>query len=145
MAKVQKKKTPLIAWIVLIAFLSVIGTVIWNAYSAERKSNHSFMLDQTCELVANFMEKNQGQWPKSWDDLCQDNSCITLSNSITVDFRADPKELVNIDPDNFDAIRTKGKSYGHGPKFEKLIATIRKYHGNSTPQKNEPTTQEHTE
>jgi len=61
-----------------------------------------------------FIERYDGQWPKSWDDLRAmqpDSDFDWVAEHVIFDFAADPHEIITQNPDTFTAIEPNEPCY----------------------------------
>ena len=79
-----------------------------------------------------FVEANNGAWPKSWDDLsaiAPNNDYEWVAQHVEYDFDADPAELARLTPGMFNAIKNKKRYYDFCLEIETLIDTLKRFHG----------------
>ena len=77
-----------------------------------------------------YIEKNKGQWPTSWDDLRTiepDYDFDSVPRHLSFDFNADPRELVRQTPQTFTAIKPHDPCYEIDDKIQQLIDKLNRY------------------
>lgn len=94
--------------LILVVVAGGIGYCGWFALKAEE---NLIALSETTVLVESFVNRNEGAWPKSWDDLLRVSVSVDgrqdvdrLRRFVDVDFQADPGLLMNQSPEQFQAI-----------------------------------------
>ena len=86
---------------------------------------------QAYKPTIEFIETNNGAWPRSWDDLAliaPSNDYDWVEQHVEYDFDANPEELAKLTPDNFNAIKNKRSCYNFELEVQVLIDTFKKYH-----------------
>lgn len=88
----------------LILVLAVVGYAGYSIYRIPETFREAYALCWVSGMVVDYMEGNDGRWPREWDDLkgpyelavAQVGRTWTfddLRSRVDVDFSADPKEL----------------------------------------------------
>jgi len=78
-----------------------------------------------------FVEANDGKWPKSWDDLRSmrpETNFSWVADHITYDFSADPRAITANTPENFSAIVPAEPCFPISHRVEVLLDVLKKYH-----------------
>lgn len=115
----RRKRNIIVAAIATI--LALAGFVVWLGYQVAEVPRDAYAVWWTADLVIEHMEKNHGDWPRSWDDLRstgeqaykgtvstnRDGTVIAefrprdtineLQQRVEIDWKADPKELAKAD------------------------------------------------
>ncbi len=91
--------------VAIAALLIATGTFVVNTGNAIRAHfNNAYSVWWVADMVIEHMDANNGDWPKSWDELRDDHqSCIAqrggpstfeeLQSRVSIDWDADPDEL----------------------------------------------------
>ena len=128
-----------IALLVVLAALIAIAWLVYNGVSISIRAEHNLHSTlYVVRLVDEFVYENQ-RWPKSWTELEQMKfagdaytprngelnvlrvggamtfqwpaDSLTLQRRVTINFDADPNDIVDQNPMEFDAIKPIGPSY----------------------------------
>lgn len=78
-----------------------------------------------------FVAANDGDWPRSWDDLASvepANDYDWVAQHIDYDFNADPAKLARLSPGTFEAIANKRSYYSFDNEIQMLISLLRQHH-----------------
>ena len=78
-----------------------------------------------------YVQQNDGQWPKSWDDLREirpESDFDWVAEHLAFDFNADPHILATQIPDTFTAIKPDEPCYVIDDRVQLLIDTLKKLH-----------------
>ncbi len=89
------------------------------------------------DLVGEYAKLNHGEWPRSWDDLktvptegkwYHPMDFEKASETVDIDFSADPNVIARQMPNQFTAIKAKKPvlDYRSDPRVSVLIETIRR-------------------
>lgn len=91
----------------------------------------------TVELLTDYVQQHEGQWPRSWSDL-EDlpprekvykwpADSLVVQQYVTVDFSTDPQRLAKLNSAEFDAVRPIGPYYPFNDygAVEALLTAIR--------------------
>jgi len=96
----------LLPFVVVAAIVAVPLGIGWLIQSNLAAARDCYLQEQVAEMIIEHMERNQGAWPKDWDDLaeayeiCQAgpraswSTLAEIRQLCDVDFSADPVELV---------------------------------------------------
>ena len=91
----------------------------------------------TVEAVEDFVRKHDGAWPRSWGELEQTSPQIRdaygftdgrakIEEFVSIDFNANPDQLMKQSEEEFDAIKPVGPSYGsYRYHLPSLLAALR--------------------
>lgn len=106
-----------ILFIVLAVLIAGVGFVVWFGYQVMQVPRDAYAVWWTADLVIEHMEKHEGSWPRSWDQLRvtsdqaykgtvstnRDGTTIAefrprdsideLQRRVEIDWSADPKDL----------------------------------------------------
>ena len=85
---------------------------------------------QAYNTTVEFIETNNGAWPKSWDDLAliaPENDYVWVAQHVDFDFDADPKDLAKLTPDKFRAITNRRRYYNFDSEIQALIDLLRQH------------------
>lgn len=133
-------------WILagLIIVVVSLGLAGYAAYQAQQSlvRSHKLVLGRVVTgMVREYVEKNQGKWPRSWHDVATidpgepfngPRSVETMQSRVTIDFEADPTKLAQQPVEEFVAIRPRGAvmdaAYRDYWQVESLLETLRKHH-----------------
>ncbi len=97
-----------IFWVTVFAIILGAGWLVYNAVSVSLKAEHAHHAGRlTLTLLAEYVESRQGQWPSGWSDLEQlpprehagfhwPADSAEVQSYVSVDFKADPRELAKI-------------------------------------------------
>jgi hypothetical protein len=123
----KKHRRPLPPWVRRLV-LAVTGIVLliggWifcvAAYQSLEAEETLHSTNLVVSLIEEYVSENQGQWPKSWEVLKEVRSqdsrwpedADDIMSRVSVDFSADPDELVKQSVEEFDAIKPIGPNYG---------------------------------
>jgi hypothetical protein len=142
---VGSRRFPWGRWVfrlVLLAIVVLIGGALWCVYDAVSEALHAekglHATNLTIEAVAEYLDKHNGAWPRSWKELEQSSSQMgeayrfaggsdKIQEFVAFDFNADPDRLAQQTDDEFAAIKPVG------PRFESyrievpfLLETLRR-------------------
>ena len=102
---------------VVLLGVGIVGYAAWLALTAEE---NLIALTTATHLVSQYIETNDGRWPKSWEDLetvsalrPELQSVSRLRQFVDIDFDADPEVLAKQTPEEFRAIRQKENKRGY--------------------------------
>lgn len=130
---------------VIVAGVAVALSVGWCVYDGIATSLHAehglHAALLTVELLSDHVHEHSGQWPHSWTDLEElpprrrgmfqwPEDSKEVQRYVTVDFAADPQEILSRSAEEFDAVRPIGPYYpfmDSGP-IAALLEAIREHH-----------------
>ena len=79
-----------------------------------------------------YVQQNDGQWPKSWDDLrstLPESDFEWAAEHVAFDFDADPLKIAAQTPDTFTAIVPEKPCYIVDDRVQLLIDVLKRHHG----------------
>jgi len=96
---------------VVVAVVSVVAFGVSTLIGVKNTIRGSYAVWWVADMCIEHMEVNDGQWPRSWDDLRDDyQTCVArsgqpwsfeeLSSQVEVDWHANPIELLPIVDDS---------------------------------------------
>lgn len=133
-------------WVIagLAIVVTSLGLAGYAAYQGQQAlvRSHNLVLGRVVTgMVKKYVEKNEGQWPRSWHDVATINpgepfngpgSVETMQTQLIIDFQADPARLAQQLPEEFVAIRPRGAAmdaaYLDHWQIQSLLETLRKFH-----------------
>lgn len=101
-------------------------------------------------VVTDYLDKHDGAWPSSWQDLEQMPSSghwydpvdyPLVKQQVEIDFDPDLSQMIGQPPRDFTAIRAKNPvlDYSRDPRLVELLNKVREYHeGSGEKQANPP-------
>lgn len=121
----------LIGW----AMLFGLWRIVQSPREAERRLAH---LRYVLAVVAQYVREHQGAWPGSWEEIEKVKPSSLPSDiparqapwpevraEVKIDFRADPRKLLQAGPEQFDAITPRGRCGDYRADVERLLQAIR--------------------
>lgn len=144
----QTTKTRLMIIGIFLAVAFTLGFLLHVSKQFERVGDikqRSYALASTYVAVETYIDRHDGRWPSSWDDLDglknpqrpQDPAFdAAFSRSwVAVDFKAKPAELLQSTPESFKAIKPYGEVMAGfvDPAYERLIQTLERHHAERSP------------
>lgn len=67
-SKPERLKQIIIYSVLTLVLLAIIGG-IWLFFSVRHVTWLAYAVDHTAQMIIEYMEKNEGEWPSGWDDL----------------------------------------------------------------------------
>ena len=128
----SSKSRRLVCWIASVAVfiaISIVGLlayVVWTTSTAEMNFH---AMRQAVIATQIFVQDNDGQWPKSWEDLKrnapEDFDLDWAAQHVAFDFNADPDALSKQRWDTFTGIRPSRPCYSaYDNELTHLIETL---------------------
>lgn len=117
-----------IAGVILIAIIVTVISVIQYSTEAEANLHAFFRVHRAC---CQFVQKNTGAWPSSWDDLRRidpETDFASVAKRVSFDFEADPKTLATQTPESFTAIVPNSPCYVYDSEIQSLISLLRSHY-----------------
>ncbi|MBR9802295.1 hypothetical protein GYB59_11655 [bacterium] len=123
--------------------LSVIGSLTAVGIRWESGADTQNQLVRVMyAVVTDYLDKNEGAWPGSWEDLEQmppsgywyePVDYPLVKQQVEIDFDPDLKQMSGQPPREFTAIRAKNPvlDYSRDPRLVELLNKVREYHGSS--------------
>ncbi|GAB5406365.1 MAG: hypothetical protein Aurels2KO_45960 [Aureliella sp.] len=114
-----------------IALIVAVGLVVSAVRTALLAEENLQAFLRVHGATMTYIEANAGEWPRSWSGLnsaSPDRDLEPAAARVTVDFEADPREIVTQSPATFTAIRPSSPCYDVDHKIQVLIDALKKYH-----------------
>ena len=121
---------------IVVTAVIAIGWIGAAAYIANRAELNLIAFSEASLAICGFIEKTDGKWPRSWDDLVDIEipyrgkpDVKRIKHLVEIDFNADPEVLMKQSPEEFVAIRQIDKDYRYPSvvlrRCERVILTLR--------------------
>lgn len=118
----------LIGWVVLFG--------IWRVVQAPREAKTRLAyMRHVLAVVAQYAREHAGAWPRSWEDIektrppkdapTRETAWPEVRTQIKVDFQADPRKLLEVGPEQFEAIAPRGACGDYRADVQRLLQAIR--------------------
>lgn len=125
-------------WFVVCVSLLLGGIAAYRAHESLEQSHTLMMGRFATDMTTQYVEKNNGNWPRSWEELATIEPLIgdgtpieSFRQRLHFDFDADPAKLANQKANEFTAIRPIGSlppDYRYYWKVEALLGALKKHH-----------------
>jgi hypothetical protein len=136
-------------WVIggLVLFCGGLALASYAAYRGQQdlvRSHQMVMGRVATEMVTEYVEEHEGEWPRSWHDVAtidpgppfnepgRKSIVETMQSRLIIDFQADPATLAQQPVEEFVAIRPRGAdmelAYRDYWNVKSLLETLRKHH-----------------
>ncbi|MBV11073.1 hypothetical protein [Rubinisphaera sp.] len=138
----QDRRNKIILTICLIIAVTLsIAVVVGRWNNGVDAQNHAVRV--MFSVVNDYMNANEGAWPKSWQDLesfpSEGNWYDPVDYELTkkhvvIDFEPNLAEVSEQSPPEFQAIRPVNPvfDFGKDPRLVQLLITVKRYHGETS-------------
>ena len=122
----------------LMAVTGSISAAAWRWSSGVDAQNHAVRVMYA--VLTDFLDQNQGRWPRDWQELRQMPSAghwydpinfDVMEAEVDLDFHPDLTEMAEQSAAEFTAIRAKRPvfDFSKDPRLIVLLSKVREFHG----------------
>ncbi len=121
----------------ILAVLGAFSAIVWRWRNGVDTQNHAVRV--MFVVVTDFLRKNEGRWPQSWEELEAMPSAGNwydpinfelMKREVLIDFDVSLEQLATESPAEFQAIRPKNPvfDFSRDPRLVILLTTIQEYY-----------------